>query len=76
MNDPATTIIQIIKDNVEGIEIDAAADMARSLKQLGIDSLDKMSILLAVQEQFDATFTEAQISQINSIEDMRALVAP
>ena len=49
---------------------DPAADGDRTFKELGIDSLDKMSLLLGVQEKWNLEFTEAEISELNTINDI------
>lgn len=72
MSDSLSTLIQIIHDAVPGVEIDPVADGDRTLKELGIDSLDKMSLLLGVQEHWNLEFTEAQIAEMNTINDIHS----
>ena len=65
----------IIEEAVPGIEYNPVSDGDRTLKELGIDSLDKMSILLAVQEKWSLEFSEAEINEINTINDICRKVA-
>ncbi|MEN3943440.1 phosphopantetheine-binding protein [Prosthecobacter sp. SYSU 5D2] len=70
MSDTLNTIVEIIREAVPGVEIDPAADGDRTLKELGIDSLDKMSLLLGVQEKWNLEFSEAEIAELNTINDI------
>jgi len=67
MSDTATTLLEIIQENVPDIQIDPATDGDRLLSELGIDSLDKMSILLAVQEKWDCEFTPEEIAELTTL---------
>lgn len=64
------SIVEIIREAVAGIEIDPATDADRTFKELGIDSLDKMSLLLGVQEKWDKEFSETEIAELNTINDI------
>ncbi|TDU69235.1 acyl carrier protein [Prosthecobacter fusiformis] len=70
MNDTLTSVVAILRESLPDIEIDPATDGDRSLKELGIDSLDKMSVLLAVQDRWNLTFTEEQIGQMSTIKSI------
>ncbi len=66
MSDTATQLLAIFQEAVPGLPLDPAADGDRPLSALGIDSLDKMTILLAVQERWNLEFTEAEIPELAS----------
>lgn len=56
------------------------ADMSRyqyelSFKQNGVDSLDVMTILLAIEETLDARFSEEEAGTIRSLKDAADLLA-
>lgn len=70
MSDTLTTIVELIREAVPGVEIDPAADADRTFKELGIDSLDKMSLLLGVQDKWNLEFSEAEVSELNTINDI------
>ena len=70
MSDTLTTIVELIREAVPGVEIDPAVDGDRSFKELGIDSLDKMSLLLGVQDKWNLEFSEAEVSELNTINDI------
>jgi acyl carrier protein len=66
MSDTASAILHIIEESVPGIQIDPAADGDRALSELGIDSLDKMTVLLGVQERWNLAFSEQEIAELNT----------
>lgn len=67
-------IVEIIRESVSGVEIDESDDGDRTFKELGIDSLDKMSLLLNIQEHWSFEFAQEQINDINTINEIdRAL---
>lgn len=70
MSDTLTTTVELIREAVPGVEIDPAADGDRTFKELGIDSLDKMTLLLSVQEKWNLEFSEAEVSELNTINDI------
>lgn len=70
MNKNIETVLRFIDESVPGLQIDVARDGDKPLLELGIDSLDRMSILLAVQEEWDLEFSEEELSKILSINDI------
>ncbi len=66
MNEIETTLLGIFQEAIPGIELDPTTDGDLPLAQLGVDSLDKMSILLAVQEKWDREFTPDEIDQLTT----------
>lgn len=66
MSEIASTILQIIEKAVPGIQLDPSADGDRALSELGIDSLDKMEVLLGVQEEWNRIFSEQEIAELNT----------
>lgn len=70
LTDIIPQIVAAIRENVPDIEIDADRDSLRPLGELGIDSLDKMSILLSIQEAYDTEFDKEEIAAMDSIHDI------
>ena len=70
MNDLAIEVAEVMRDAVEGLQIDPSADGERSFADLGIDSLDKMSLLLSVQEKWNVEFAKGEIAQLQSLNDI------
>lgn len=64
------SIVEVISETLPGIEIDLATDVDRAFRELGVDSLDKMSLLLAIQDKWNLEFTETEISELNTINDI------
>lgn len=50
-------------------------DPARSFKDNGIDSLDVMTLLLGVEEALDLKFSEDEFGRIQSLTDVRDVLA-
>lgn len=58
---------------VESLEVVAdmtAFDPARSFKDNGIDSLDVMNLFLEIEETFDTKFTEEELLEIRTVNDV------
>jgi acyl carrier protein len=75
MSEIENALQAILEEAIPGIEFDPTKDGDRPLKELGIDSLDKMSILLAVQEKWNREFSEAEINDLNTVNDICRKVA-
>lgn len=75
MNTHFQTIVDIIREAVPGIHIDPSTDGDRSLKELGIDSLDKMSFMLGVQERWNLEFNEQELAELNTVNDICRIVS-
>ena len=50
------------------------ADYETSLNDLGVDSLDRMLILVAVQETFGVSIPDEKAAQITSLQSLEALI--
>lgn len=70
MSDTASALLAILQENVPGVQLDPAVDGDRPLGEVGVDSLDKMSILLVVQEKWDREFSEEEIAALVSFNDI------
>lgn len=75
MNEIESQLLSIFEEVIPGIELNPATDSSVPLGQLGVDSLDKMSILLAVQEKWDKEFTPDEIDQLITFGDICAKVS-
>jgi acyl carrier protein len=75
MSEIKNALQAILEEAIPGIEFDPLKDGDRSLKELGIDSLDKMLVLLAVQEKWNREFSEAEINELNTVNDICRKVA-
>jgi acyl carrier protein len=77
MSDTASALLAIFQENIPGLQLDPAVDGDRPLTEVGVDSLDKMSILLAVQEKWNREFSEEEIAALVSFNDIcRQVGAP
>lgn len=65
-------LIPLLEEALPEITFDPAADGSRPLNEMGVDSLDKMSLLLAVQEHWNVEFNEAQIKELRTLQDIAA----
>lgn len=70
MSDIESELKAILEETIPGIDYDPTKDGDRPFKELGIDSLDKMSVLLAVQEKWNCEFSEAEINALGTINDI------
>ena len=64
-------IIDIIKTAAPGI---SDFDPEISFKENGIDSLDLMNILLAVEEKFELKFSDADLEEMKFARDVTAIL--
>jgi acyl carrier protein len=67
MNEIQQQVKTIVEEAVPGISVDYEKDADRPLKDLGIDSLDKMTILLEVQERWSREFKTDEINAMNTL---------
>ena len=75
MTDIIPIIIAAIHENVPTIQVDSENDLDKSLAELGVDSLDKMSVLLTVQERYNTEFSKEEIAGLRSIRDIYQKIA-
>jgi acyl carrier protein len=61
MNEKESHLLSIFQEAIPGFDFDPATDGDLPLAELGVDSLDKMSILLAVQEKWGKEFSPEEI---------------
>jgi acyl carrier protein len=66
----------IAEEAIPGLSVDYETDGERTLKELGIDSLDKLTLLLGVQEKWSREFSEEDVGRINSLNDICEILGP
>lgn len=62
--------ILAIVESLEVVPDMAGFDPARSFKDNGIDSLDVMSLFLEIEETFATKFSEDEVVQIRTVNDV------
>lgn len=45
-----------------------------SLKDLGLDSLDKADIMIRIEDEFEIEFTESEMLSVATVEDLKLLI--
>ena len=70
MNTIPPTLLILLQETVPEAKFQTDEDGDRPLGEIGVDSLDKMALLLAVQEQYDLEFTEAEIKDLRTLRDI------
>lgn len=70
MNIIPPELLILLQETVPDAQVQAGDFGDRPLGELGIDSLDKMSLLLAIQERYDLEFTEAEIKTLKTLKDI------
>jgi acyl carrier protein len=74
MNEIESQLLSIFQETIPGMELNLETDGDLPLGQIGVDSLDKMSILLAVQEKWEKEFTPEEIDGMTSFNAIRSRV--
>lgn len=69
MNQNHQEIAEIIAEVVPGWKIDAT-DAGRPLYELGMDSLDFASVLMALEDRFGFNFGEDELNKVRSFADI------
>lgn len=64
------TLLELLQEAVPEAKLHTDDDGDRPLGEIGVDSLDKMALLLAVQEKYDLEFTEAEIKELRTLRDI------
>ena len=60
-------IIKMVKDANKTVNIENDDDFDRTLDEIGLDSLDFMSILFSVQEKYNITIPDEDIDGLNTL---------
>lgn len=68
-------ILGFLAQHAPAVQFEPERDTDRSLSELGLDSLDKMFLLLSVQEHYQIEFKEADIKSLRSLKDIADRVA-
>lgn len=66
-------IKQIIADEI-GKKVEDIAEGKDLVKDLGVDSLDAVEIIMAMEEEFGVTITDEEGSSIKTVDDVIKLV--
>jgi acyl carrier protein len=67
-------LVKIVGEVNPKIILRNESDYARRFKDLGIDSLDMMSILLTLQEHYGIEIPDADVDSLNTLGDVVAYV--
>lgn len=68
------TLKQIVLDVNSQATLKELADFERNFSDIGIDSLEAMSLMLTVTEHFDIKIPDAEIDQVKTMNELAALV--
>ena len=68
------TLVRIALDVNSQASLKEAADLDRKFGDVGIDSLEAMSLMLAVTEHFDIKIPDAEIDQVKNMNELAGLV--
>ena len=60
------TIAEIVREVCSGVQM-SQADYSRTLKDLGVDSLDVASIFLAIQERLGVRVPDPDIDRLTTV---------
>ena len=68
-------IEELIKLANENLEMDfSEIDMSTKLSDLDIDSIDMLDFIMLIEEKYDLEFSEDELDEIESLEDMASLI--
>lgn len=68
------TLVRIALEVNAQATLKEAADLDRKFSDVGIDSLEAMSLMLAVTEHFDIKIPDAEIDQVQKMSELAGLV--
>lgn len=68
------TLVRIALEVNAQATLKDAADLDRNFSDVGIDSLEAMSLMLAVTEHFDIKIPDAEIDQVKTMTELAGLV--
>jgi acyl carrier protein len=74
MNPLQQTLAQITAEVNASATIKGLADLDRKFTEIGIDSLETMSIMLAVMERFDIQIPDAQVDELTTLNELARFV--
>ena len=67
-------VVQVIK-SFGNVEADKLANPNVSFKDLGLDSLDRVEVMLAIEEEFNLEFTDDQSDKFASVDQVVDFIA-
>ena len=68
------TLMQITVDVNNSTTIKDPADLDRKFSDIGIDSLDAMSVMLEVMERFDIQIPDGEVNKLTTINELARFV--
>jgi acyl carrier protein len=68
------TVIELAEDILE-LDLASMAEDELDLDALDVDSLDRIELLMAVQQEFGVKFTPDELKSMSSIGDVVAVIA-
>lgn len=68
-----TQVVKLLTDRV-GIPPDAAVPGARLVDDLGLDSLDAVELVIALEQQFGIDVSDAEVARLETVGDLVTLV--
>ncbi len=74
MGDIRDEMAQIVRESNPKVVLTRAEDYDRPMKDVGIDSLDVMSILLVVAERFGVEIPDEDVDQLSTLNAIIAYV--
>lgn len=63
-------MVKIVKDANKTVVIENDEDFDRPLGEIGLDSLDSMSILFSIQDKFNINIPDEDIDGLNTLNDL------
>ena len=73
-NNTMTTTDRIIEITLEVIQIDGEIDPEASFHEIGLDSLDMLDLVAAIEEHFEVELDDGQIEQSSTPELMAKII--
>lgn len=68
------TLVRIALEVNSQATLKDVADLDRNFSDVGIDSLEAMSLMLAVTEHFDIKIPDAEIDEVKTMNELAGLV--
>ncbi len=74
MDEIQKKIVDMVSQANSGIVIESESDFDRTLEEIGMDSLDLMSVLFSVQDEYGLEIPDEDIAQLVSLNALSSYI--
>lgn len=67
-------LFEIVVETNPAVSLNGASDLDLSFSELGLDSLEAMSVMLGAQEYYELQIDDSEFDNVQSLADLKSLI--